>query len=121
MAYSSSQTGRRHKFITKRSLSRPGFRTLLLQVFDFYVVMARQSRLALRKRVRRIVTRAPDGAASFAVTRCDDVSLNGIIDRIRRVADRHGSFEEGSRSRVAAIATRSEDDRSLQLLWIVAG
>ena len=65
-------------------------------------------------------SRAPDGAASFSVTRRDDVRLNGVIDRIRRIADRHGSFEKCPGAGVAAIAARSEDDRTLELLWRVA-
>src|SRR5580698_9424455 len=60
------------------------------------------------------------GPSSLAVPRSDDVGLNGVVDRIRRIAACHTSLEEGSVAAITAVAACSQNDGALQILGTVA-
>src|SRR5215471_19307120 len=49
-------------------------------------------------------------AWSATVAGRDDVGLDGVVDRVRRVADGHGSFVESARATEAPIAAGAQDD-----------
>ena len=79
----------------------------------------------VQERRRRCVSGRPvlrsRGWGSAPVAGGNDVGLNGIVDRIRRIAAGYCAFEECPGARVAAVSAGSQNDRPLQLFGAVAG